>query len=531
MTTPRVLVTDDDQAVRAMCGRALRRQGYQVDEAATGEAALASVGTGDYDLLLTDLRMPGMGGLAACQEIRRRDPDLPIVIMTGYGTIESAIEALEIGVSEFLLKPFRPDELVAAVARALTKTRLERENARLKALIPIFDLSRVFMSSVDLQEIPRHVARLARRETGADQASVMLLTGDGHLAIWAAEGLADEVVQQTRQRADEGIAGYAIAQREPVVLHGSLEGDSRFTSHNSQPVGSAICLPLLHKDRVLGVLNVSRSGAEAPFTRGDVDLLSILGSQAAVAIENARLFADRERAYARLSELDHLKSEFINIASHELRAPLAVLLAYATLLEAQATGQMRDHLNQVVESAMRLKSVIDEMVSLQRIDTGQAQVTLAPVDLAPVLRRVAGEHAALAASKQLALSLSLPDDLPLVSADEQVVGLIVGNLVSNAVKFTPEGGAVTVEACQEGGRVLVTVRDTGVGIAAENLERIFERFYQVEESLSREHGGIGLGLAIARAMAELVDGSIHVESELGKGSAFHLSLVPAGSGP
>ena len=527
MSKVHILVIDDEPSVRQMCVRTLCSRGYRVTETNSGAEAIAYLQDQTCDLLLTDLKMPGMGGLEVCRAVRRFDPELPIVIMTGYGTMESAIEALQVGASEFILKPFRPDELVIPIKHALDKRRLERENARLRALIPLVDLSRVFMSSVDLAVIPKHVVRIAQHETGADNASLMLLTEDGDLAIQAAEGLADEIVAHTRQPADSGIAGYAIAHREPVILQGDAGDDPRFSGHNAREIASAICQPLLYKDQVLGVLNVSRVTEGRPFTRADADLLAVLGSQAAVALENARLFGEIQRAYARLSELDHLKSEFINIASHELRAPLAVLLAYAGLLESQATGEMRDHLDQVLDSAMQLKSTIDEMVSLQRIDTGEAQVRLAEVDLTSVITRVVAEHKPSASRKGLTLVMMVAEDLPCVRADDQVVALVLASLVSNAIKFTPKGGRIELLAAQDGDRVTVAVRDNGVGIAAENLERIFDRFYQVEASLRREHGGIGLGLAIAREMADLSDGRISVESQIGEGSTFYLSLRKA----
>jgi signal transduction histidine kinase len=206
------------------------------------------------------------------------------------------------------------------------------------------------------------------------------------------------------------------------------------------------------------------------------------------------------------------------------------LLAYATIIEDEATGEMREHLSQVMDSAMQLKSIIDEMVSLRRIDTGTAQVQRAPVALAPVAQAVLVELDPLVRQKELALTVSLPCDLPAVLADEQVLALILSNLLSNAIKFTPPRGAVTLAAEAQDGGVVVRVMDTGVGIPTEEQERIFDRFYQVESSLRREHGGIGLGLAIAREMSELIDGRLWLESEVGRGSTFFLAL-PAGAPP
>jgi two-component system phosphate regulon sensor histidine kinase PhoR len=176
---------------------------------------------------------------------------------------------------------------------------------------------------------------------------------------------------------------------------------------------------------------------------------------------------------------------------------------------------------------MQLKSIIDEMVSLRRLDTRQAQVTIAALDLKSVVMTALADLQPLADGKNQRITVDLPADLPQVRADQQVLQFILGNLLSNAIKFTPDEGLIHVSASSGDGRVVIAVRDTGIGIPAEELTRIFQRFYQVEDSLRRKHGGIGLGLAIARGMAELIDGRISVESVVGQGSTFSLSLPQA----
>jgi len=525
MSPARILVVDDEPTVLEMCVRSLELAGHKVECASSGQEALEKARRETFDVFISDLKMPQMDGLEACQAVRAINPDTATIIMTGFGTMESAIEALKLGVSEFVLKPFRPDELNAAVERALSKQRLERENARLKALIPLFNLSRVFMTSVDLGVIPKHVVRIAREEMQADSASLMLLNEEGELTIHAAEGLPPEVILQTHQKADEGIAGYVLQHREPLILQGDISQDPRFKNlKGKEQLTSAISLPIIHKDKALGVLNVARMREAPPFTDADVEFLSVLASQAAIAIENARLFQEIRQAYERLAELDHLKSEFISIASHELRTPLAILLAYASILEEEITGQSKEYLDQVVESAMQLKAIIDEMVSLRRLDTGETQVEITEVSITPIVESLLEEFGPLAERKEIHLEVDLPEKLPPVRSDAQVLRLILSNLLSNAIKFTPEGGAVRLFAREERDRLLLGISDTGPGIPPQDLERIFERFYQVENSLRREHGGIGLGLSIAKEMAELIDGRIWAESELGKGSTFYLSL-------
>ncbi len=525
MPNERILVAEDERDLRRMCQRALELAGYQTVGVGDGREAIALAQREPFDVLVTDIKMPDVGGLEAFAAIRAYRPDLTSVVMTGFGTLETAIQAIRLGVYEFVLKPFRPDELTSAVERALARRQLETENARLSALVPLFDLSRVFMSSVDLEVVPRHVVRIAREEMRADSASLMLIVDGQGLRMHAAEGAEAGRPGTPGPSIGEGTAGRAVTTRQPVTTQGDLTADpwAGYT-FGSEQVSSAVSVPLLTKDVVVGVLNVARFGQASPLSSVDIEVLTLLASQAAVAIENARLFHEIQTAYDRLAELDDLKSEFLNIAAHELRSPLAVILAYATLLEDEATGTMRQHLGQVVQGGMQLKSIIDEMVSLQHIDTGRDLVHIEDVDVVPAIAEVVDDMRLLAQQREVDIVVAIPQDLAAARGDGQMLRLILNSLVSNAVKFSRDGGSVAIRARSEGDHVTIEVADTGIGIPEGELERIFQRFYQVEPSLRRKHGGIGLGLAIAREMAVLIGGEISVTSQVDVGSTFALRL-------
>ncbi len=528
MTHERILLAEDELDLGRMCARALELAGYSVVSVPDGKDAVALAQKDPFDVFLTDLKMRDVGGLEAWDAIRAFRPDIATVVMTGYGTLDSAIDALRLGVYEFVLKPFRPDELVSAVSRALRRKHLEQENARLTALMPLFDISKSFMGSVDLATVPRQVVHIARQEVAGDTATLMLLDGGGTLLIHSAEGLPENAEDSYIAVAEESAAGRAISERRPVAVAGDISADPcALATFGETNVASAVSVPLICQEKVIGVLNVARQETTDLLKDGDIEFLSLLASQAAVAIENARLFSEIEDAYERLSELDHLKSEFLNIAAHELRSPLAVILAYATLLEEEATGPLQQHLGQVVQSAMQLKSIIDDMVSLQRIDTGEAQIEKTDFDLRSVAEDVVEDMRLLIERKNQHMTIDLAPDLPQIHSDIEVVHLILGSLLSNAVKFTPAEGHITIRGRSAGSRVVVSVIDTGIGIAEEELDRVFTRFYQVEDSLRRRHGGIGLGLAIAAEMAALVDAELTVDSTIDKGSTFSLYLDAA----
>ncbi|MDY7042572.1 MAG: HAMP domain-containing sensor histidine kinase, partial [Chloroflexota bacterium] len=207
--------------------------------------------------------------------------------------------------------------------------------------------------------------------------------------------------------------------------------------------------------------------------------------------------------------------------------PLSLILGYAAFLRKSATGQASEQLDIVLQSAMRLNSLIGDMVNLRHIETGEAQLELEVFPLNDLVHACIQEFLSLASAKQQVVGLNLPSPPLMIEADRQKMRLVLGNLLSNAIKFTPDGGRIEILAREDGGEVWVAMRDTGIGIPRNEWERVFDRFYQVEPSLSRRYEGMGLGLSIAKGMVELHGGRIWVESELGKGSTFvfHVPLT------
>ncbi|MGQ9517489.1 MAG: sensor histidine kinase, partial [Anaerolineae bacterium] len=210
---------------------------------------------------------------------------------------------------------------------------------------------------------------------------------------------------------------------------------------------------------------------------------------------------------------------------HELRTPLAILMGYASILAEETTGETRERLEIVVRNAVRLRSLIDDMLNLRYLETGEIAFHPDTLHIRDIVNEVLEELGPLAREKPLQVLVNLPADLPPVVSDRQKVLVILTNLLSNAIKFTPAGGTVRIDAQKtQNGELLVEVEDTGIGIPPDALPHIFEPFYQVEDSLTREHGGIGLGLTIAQEMIRRCGGQIGVESVPGQGSRFYFTL-------
>jgi len=521
MAAERILVADDEPDVLEVALRALAQAGYQVTGVPNGAAAVEEARRQPYDMLVADVKMPGMNGLRAYRLVKEFSPDTIGLIITGYGTMEMAIEAVRLGVNAFILKPFGPDELCAAVARALEARRLARENARLRALLPVHELTRALLATTDLSHLVAQVVALAAHATGAACCSLLLVDAEMQELVLAAVHGAEKPLSPPRLKMGEGIAGWVARSGEPLALRGALPLDARFARFADG--ASAVCLPLMAGGKAIGVMSLVKSGQEQPFTEADSELLSILAGGAAVAIENARLFTDLQQAYQRLADLDHRKSEFISLAAHELRSPLATLLTYATLIESEVSDAAQAHLRTMREAAERLRILVDDLLSLRNLDLGQVTFRPRPVDLGPAVQEAVASLAHLAQAKEQAVVIDLPASLQAL-ADPEKLQIVLLNLLSNAIKFTPCQGRITIRALPEGSEVVLSVRDTGIGIPETERERIFERFYQVADSLRREQGGLGLGLCIAKGMVELQGGRIWVESQVGRGSTFSFTL-------
>lgn len=527
MTGERILIVDDDPDMVDFCRRVLQEEGYQVRAVLTRREAIEVAHQGDFQLVLMDIDMPGLDGLETVRTMKQQDPSVVGVLMTGHGSIDIALRALRSGMEDLIIKPFSPEQLSETVASALEKERIQQENVRLRALIPLYELSESFVAATNLQDLLDQIVQVSCRETGANRVSLMLLSEDGDtLTIQAAIGLPREVVENTAVRLGEGIAGRVAQLGEPLILdRRTPPGKELRKLMTQEQISSAICIPLKVKNELLGVLNLSRLGQDAsPFTKGSVELASVLAGQAAIAIKNARLFEEIQQAYRDLKKLDELKSEFISVAAHELRTPLAVLLGYATLLEEQVSDESRKYTQAIIHSALQLKKLVADMLNLRYLETGEMELELEELHPLEIVRAVVGELGFLAEEKGQQLVVEVPGDLPMVRADRQKLQLVLSNLVSNAIKFTHDGGAIRIEASMSNDLLTVAVKDPGIGIGNEEHERIFDRFYQVEDSLTRQHDGLGLGLSIARGLVELHQGHLWVESSEGQGSTFYFTV-------
>jgi signal transduction histidine kinase len=405
---------------------------------------------------------------------------------------------------------------------------LEEAKARLEHLERILEISRELTSTVALEPLLHRIVHVAAELTDSEAASILLLdTRTGELRFRAASGDPADQMRDIPVPVDSSIAGAVLLSGEPAIIS-DAKADPRHYRAVGQQIGkdisSLLAVPLRIKERCIGVLETINRHGGGEFSSFDVETLTSLGAQAAVAIENARLVGDLRNAYERLDELDKLKSDFIAIASHELRTPLGLIMLYAAMLQEQVGDAGEQQLDAVMRAAMRLRRIIETMLNLRYLETGEMVLSPSRFNLRTEVTEACADYESLVETGGVSLTTDLPSDDVFIDADQEKVRVVLDNLLSNAVKFTPSGGHVRIVLSQHPGEVQLVVADSGVGIPAEDLGRVFDRFYQVEDHMTRRHGGMGLGLSIVKGLVELHGGQVSVESVLGRGSRFVVLL-------
>lgn len=301
MAGEKILVVDDEDMIRELCYHILSAEGYQVTTVSNASAALEELSRSTVDLMITDIKMPGMDGLDLFERVKEQSHDIVTVFITGHGTLDTAIESLMRGVDGFVLKPFTQEELLGTVDRAIHRSRLKKENIRLKALIPLFEISKLLVTEIDLASLFKIITEVLVQEFAVDRVSLMLTDeASGTLRIAASHGLAQDIALKARRKMGEGVAGLVLKHRKPLIISAGRHPDEevmRAINREDMP-SSSMSVPLIGKNKLFGTLNVSKFSG-SPFTVSDLQIVLILSSQVVTAMENATLYEDLRENYFR----------------------------------------------------------------------------------------------------------------------------------------------------------------------------------------------------------------------------------------
>ncbi len=408
--------------------------------------------------------------------------------------------------------------------------QLTRSVGELKAL---GEVGQAVSSTLDLETVLSTIVTRATQLAGMDAGAIYEYDEQREeFFLHAADQFSDELVEAVRAtpiRKGEGALGRLAATREPVQV--SDIADAGYQSHMRDILlreghRSLLAVPLLREDRLLGGLSVIRKRA-GEFAPEVVALLQTFASQSALAIQNARLFHEIEDKSRQLETASRHKSEFLANMSHELRTPLNAIIGFSEVLSEKLFGEINakqeEYVNDILESGRHLLDLINDILDLSKIEAGRMELELADFQLSKAVENALTLVRERASRHGIKLDQALDGQIGTIRGDERKVKQVLLNLLSNALKFTPEGGHVEVRVATRDGMAEIAVTDTGVGIALEDQETVFEEFRQVGAS-AKKREGTGLGLAISRKFIELHGGRIWVESQLGKGSTFAFTL-------
>jgi signal transduction histidine kinase len=488
-------------------------------------------------LLLGALGLAFLGGLAftsrmlapiralgeGAARLGRGDLGERIAVKTG--------DELEGLADEFNDMAARLEESYANLERKVEARTAELAQS-VRELRALGEVSQAVNSTLDLETVLTTIVAKAVELSGADAGTIYVFDDERReFRLRATYGMDDDVVEAVRAqgiRAGETIVGEAAESRMPMQVADVREQPVNPVQQFIVRAGyrSLLVVPLLRPDRIVGALVVRRKTIGL-FPQPAVDLLQTFAAQSVLAIQNASLFRELEEKSRQVEVASKHKSQFLANMSHELRTPLNAILGYTELIIDGIYGEppekTREVLNRVQANGRHLLGLINDVLDLSKIEAGQLSLTLADYSLAGVVDGVLGAVGSLAAEKNLGLRAEVQRDLPTGRGDERRIAQVLLNLVGNAIKFT-EAGEVAISARRSGDAFVVSVRDSGPGIRAEDQARIFGEFQQGDSSSTRTKGGSGLGLAIASRIVEMHGGRIWVESTPGAGSTFSFTL-------
>ncbi|HMG12333.1 MAG TPA: ATP-binding protein [Gemmatimonadaceae bacterium] len=571
--TASVLIVDDEPRNRDLLTIMLTPEGLDLSTAASGEEALAMVAAHPPDLILLDVMMPGMDGYEVALRLKsnKSTKSIPIIMVTALDDLKARVLGLGAGAEDFLTKPLDRAELQVRVRNLL---RLKSYGDELRATLGALETANVQLdrrrleiaaaqaladaATARLTRLQKITAALGSTDTQDEVAdsvlheaivaleckagAVIIMPEDGAgLTLLREAGTSDSVMRSFSSAVANGPSGpcaesfkhcraiYLESFQEMQVHYPAFERVSRNDSH-----GAWMFLPLGIAGKAIGVLAFGFAGARA-FTALDRDFADTVARYCAQALDRVRLRVAAAAALAEASDArlmaehaNSAKTVFLRAMSHELRTPLNAISGYTEILELGIRGEVNPEqvkdLGRIKRAASYLLRLINDVLTIARFE-GARPLNIISLAVNPVLAEVEELCALQAKAKGLTLEVNRSANDMFVAGDAERFQQILVNLITNAIKFTPSGGSITVTCDDESGLVRVRVIDTGVGIAKADIDRVFEPFVQIDRHLtSATQQGVGLGLSISRELARAMKGDLTLQSTEGVGSTFTLTL-------
>ncbi len=412
---------------------------------------------------------------------------------------------------------------------SLTSSIAEPEiRKKIQKIARLVEISAILNSTIKPELLLQNILKAAADLLECSVISILLYDQrEKELRFAATTSVNIDQLEQIPVPLENSLAGTIYTENRHLVINNTKD-DPRHYDEVGDEVGlqvdSLLGVPMRIKDRVTGVIEALNKN-DGEFTDFDVSLLLVVASQAAISIHNAQLIQALQKANIELSQADKLKRDLMAVASHELRTPLGNILGYATLLYEDATDENKPLANSILKASSKLRAVLDDIANMNLLYTGKADLDLMETTIQMVLETAREEVNATVNKEDHTVVYNIPDEPITLTVDLPKTSVVFVNLLLNAIRFTPIEGDIVLNVLDRGDEVMVEIADTGRGIREENLEKIFEVFYQEDDHMTRRYGGLGLGLSIARELVQLHGGRIWAESGgLGKGATFRVVL-------
>ena len=480
----KILVIDDEKAIREGCHRVLTGKGYEVITAENGQKGLDILSQDSVDVVLLDLKMPVVGGEQVLEIARKEYPDVPVIIITGHGTVDTAVICMKSGAYDFITKPFQIDQFLLTITRAAEKRRLEKRARRFKEenIRNLYDLN----------------LEKGRLKAIINQMANGVMVTNRNLEVVLHNPALMRLLEIT-QRVENPVPINRITSEEALIetLKSILDGKSGEEESVSQEISVGA--------RVLRAISAPAFGPDG----------SVAGT--VTVLEDITAF----------KQLDEMKSDFVNMVAHELRSPLVAIRQLNSVLLEGLAGPLGEKQEEFVRRGMNkidsLLDLINDLLDVAKIEAGKYVQHQVPTDIGRIIEETVALMEPRAREQGITLTCTC-NDLKPVQSDPKNMEEVFSNLISNAINYSPEGGRVSVTARGLGEYMEVKIEDTGVGIPKEELSKIFDKFYRVKHPKTRQVIGTGLGLAIVKGVIEAHHGTIEVESVVDKGTCFRILL-------
>jgi signal transduction histidine kinase len=487
----RLLIVDDEAAnMRALCDT-LEPEGYVTQGFTSGHEALAALREQQFDLLLTDLMMPEIDGIALLRASREIDRNLACIVMTGHGTIATAVSALKAGALDYIVKPFRMNNILPALARALATRKLQLENIQLRESVAIYELSRAITQGLDHDAVAERTVAAAIQHSDASEACVMVRTADGQaLRMAAVAGAKAAAMRDSAVAIDAAVERWVSQAREELQAKDGLDAAGSLFAHPFD-TRIAVALPIVASARLFGVLGFTSTRPERRIGSGQLKALDILARTAASAFETASLLGELRqmneelelRVRERTRELEIANKDlesFSYSVSHDLREPLRAVEGFCEMFRSEYGDSIpergRKLLERVWAGATRMNQLINDLLHFARFS--REPLNRLRVPMRELVSQSAARLKEQLGDRRIAVHLG---ELPDCFGDRALLEQVVINLLSNAFKFTAGRDAATVEAgaLRQADAIVYYVRDNGVGFDMKYADKLFGVFQRL----------------------------------------------------